>query len=193
MEPRSRRHISARPQQQTVPGGLGSMENAPGNRLALKTSNWQRRLTISGSQVCQPGWRKKPPRPRQVPAGPTMGQVIRKYEEDGYPDKHKALRIGPTLESEKNHCKTLLQFWDNIPVEFCRTCGLRSLSFVEKRSGLSARSGKQAGGSRIEHIKQRLPVGCSLRVDQVQPACPASKVPAILGNQALPGVHAPKR
>ena len=52
----------------------------------------------------------------QVQTGPTMGQVIRKYEEDGYPDKHKALRTGPTLEDETNHCKTLLQFWDTIPV-----------------------------------------------------------------------------
>src|SRR2546426_5170656 len=32
-----------------------------------------------------------------VPAGPTMGQGIRKDHDDGYPDKHKALRIGPTL------------------------------------------------------------------------------------------------
>ncbi|HOC54740.1 MAG TPA: site-specific integrase [Verrucomicrobiota bacterium] len=52
-----------------------------------------------------------------IPAGPTTGQVIRKYEEDGYPDKHKAHRIGPTLEDEKKHCKTLLQFWDGIPVD----------------------------------------------------------------------------
>jgi len=52
----------------------------------------------------------------QVQTGPTMGQVIRKYEEDGYPDKHKALRTGPTLEDETNHCKILLQFWDAIPV-----------------------------------------------------------------------------
>jgi integrase len=63
------------------------------------------------------GVTKKTTSTASVPAGPTMGQVIRKYEDDGYPDKHKALRIGPTLESEKNHCKTLLQFWDNIPVD----------------------------------------------------------------------------
>src|SRR5260221_14415790 len=26
----------------------------------------------------------------QIPTGPTIGEVIRKYEADGYPDKHKA-------------------------------------------------------------------------------------------------------
>jgi len=38
------------------------------------------------------------------------GQVHPQYEDDGYPDKHKALRIGPTLESEKNHCKHYCNF-----------------------------------------------------------------------------------
>ena len=43
-----------------------------------------------------------------IPAGTTTGRVIRKYEQDGYPDKHKATRTGQTLKDDKKHCKTLL-------------------------------------------------------------------------------------
>ena len=42
------------------------------------------------------------------------GQVIRCYEQDGYPDRHKQPRQGRTLDSEKQKCKTLMKFWEHI-------------------------------------------------------------------------------
>jgi hypothetical protein len=49
----------------------------------------------------------------------TMGQVIRKYIQDSYPDKHKAKRTGQTLADEEHHCETLLKFWDHLTVDSC--------------------------------------------------------------------------
>lgn len=42
------------------------------------------------------------------------GQVIRGYEQDGYPDRHKQPRQGRTLDAEKQKCKTLMKFWEHI-------------------------------------------------------------------------------
>ncbi|MEI8289647.1 MAG: site-specific integrase [Verrucomicrobiota bacterium] len=54
----------------------------------------------------------------------TTGQVIRCYEQDGYPDRHKQPRQGRTLDAEKQKCKILMKFWehiltDNITLALC--------------------------------------------------------------------------
>ena len=43
--------------------------------------------------------------------------MIRCYEKDGYPDRHKEKRAGRTLTKEKKNCETLLKFWEHIPVD----------------------------------------------------------------------------
>lgn len=45
----------------------------------------------------------------------TVGEIIRRYEKDGYLDKHLQSRTGRTLEEEERNCKTLLEFWDSVP------------------------------------------------------------------------------
>ena len=45
-----------------------------------------------------------------------MGVVIRRYLQDGCPDKHEANRAGQTLDDETAHCATLLEFWDAFSV-----------------------------------------------------------------------------
>src|ERR1035438_446985 len=44
----------------------------------------------------------------------TVGDVIRRYEKDGYPDKHLLSRPESTRASEGQHCHTLLPFWNSI-------------------------------------------------------------------------------
>ena len=46
-----------------------------------------------------------------------MGEVILRYEADEYPDKHKQKRTGETLDSETTHCNTLMEFWEDVPVD----------------------------------------------------------------------------
>jgi len=45
------------------------------------------------------------------------GQIIRCYEGDGYPDRHKQKREGRTLTMELKNCETLLKFWEHIPAD----------------------------------------------------------------------------
>jgi hypothetical protein len=45
------------------------------------------------------------------------GEVIRCYEQDGYPDRHKEKRAGRTLTKETKNCETLLKFWEHVPVD----------------------------------------------------------------------------
>ncbi len=47
----------------------------------------------------------------------TMGDVIARYEADGYPDKHRSARTGQTLDDEISHCERLTQFWAGVPVD----------------------------------------------------------------------------
>lgn len=46
----------------------------------------------------------------------TMGDVIRKYMDDGYPNKYKQKRQGKNLYDEERHSKKLLEYWEFIPV-----------------------------------------------------------------------------
>ncbi len=46
----------------------------------------------------------------------TMGDVIRKYQDDGYPNKYKQTRQGTNLCDEERHSKKLLEYWEFIPV-----------------------------------------------------------------------------
>ena len=46
----------------------------------------------------------------------TVGEVIDRYEADGYLDRDLAKRPSKTETDEKRHCQTLRQFWDNIRV-----------------------------------------------------------------------------
>jgi len=45
-----------------------------------------------------------------------MGDVIRKYQTDGYPNKYKQKRQGKNLYDEERHCKKLLEYWEFILV-----------------------------------------------------------------------------
>jgi len=51
------------------------------------------------------------------PASVTVSQIVRRYQQDGYPDRHKQARQGSTLKSEQRHCLSLIEFWDKLPVE----------------------------------------------------------------------------
>jgi hypothetical protein len=46
----------------------------------------------------------------------TVGDVIRRYQKDGCPDKHLLSRPESTRASKEQHCHTLLPFWDSIDV-----------------------------------------------------------------------------
>jgi hypothetical protein len=48
----------------------------------------------------------------------TTGDVIRKYQADGYPDSHRQPRVGTMLVNEVCSCKAMLPYWDKIPVGF---------------------------------------------------------------------------
>jgi len=45
----------------------------------------------------------------------TVGEIIRRYQEAGYPDKHKQPRQGRTLGCETRNCTVLLGYWDKEP------------------------------------------------------------------------------
>lgn len=49
--------------------------------------------------------------------GVTVGEVIRNYQRDGYPDRQRAARKPETQKAEEGYCNILLEFWDKIPVE----------------------------------------------------------------------------
>lgn len=44
-----------------------------------------------------------------------VGDVIRRYQVDNYPDRFKQQRPEPTRKAEEAFCETLLRFWENIP------------------------------------------------------------------------------
>ena len=46
----------------------------------------------------------------------TVGEVITRYEADGYLDRDLAIRTAKTEADEKRHCKTLRLFWGAIKV-----------------------------------------------------------------------------
>ena len=45
-----------------------------------------------------------------------LGEIIRRYQKDGYPDRQKQPRVGRTLQMETRNCSVLLKFWDTFPV-----------------------------------------------------------------------------
>lgn len=49
-------------------------------------------------------------------ASVTVGEIIRRYQKDGYPDRQKQPRQGRTLELETANCLLLLKHWDKLPV-----------------------------------------------------------------------------
>ena len=60
----------------------------------------------------------KEPTAKTVPTpGKTAGDVIRFYANDGYPDKLLNERPTRTKASEATNCKSLLRFWDTIPLD----------------------------------------------------------------------------
>lgn len=46
----------------------------------------------------------------------TVGDIIRRYQKDGYPDRQKHPRKGRTLECETRNCTVLLKFLDRLPI-----------------------------------------------------------------------------
>jgi len=50
----------------------------------------------------------------------TVGDIVRHYQKDGYPDRQKQPRAGRTLEMETRNCSVLLKFWDKVQAtEIC--------------------------------------------------------------------------
>lgn len=66
----------------------------------------------------QPASAPQPSASSQTSQSPqkTMGDVIRKYQDDGYPNKYKQKRQGTNLYDEERHSKKLLEYWEFIPV-----------------------------------------------------------------------------
>jgi integrase len=44
----------------------------------------------------------------------TVGDILRRYQNDGFPDKHLGKRSARSIENETYHCGNLLKFWDVI-------------------------------------------------------------------------------
>jgi hypothetical protein len=73
----------------------------------------------------------------------TAGEVIRCYEQDGYPDRHKEKRAGRTLEKETKNCETLLKFWEHIPVDDVRLAAFDRYHEWRKKNILKGYSGNR--------------------------------------------------
>jgi integrase len=43
-----------------------------------------------------------------------LGEIIRRYQKDGFPDRQKQPRVGRTLQMETRNCSVLLKFWDKM-------------------------------------------------------------------------------
>jgi integrase len=54
--------------------------------------------------------------PYAEPEAATVGEIISRYQKDGYLDKNLSGRTGGTLVEEERNCGKLLQFWSAIPV-----------------------------------------------------------------------------
>ncbi len=53
-------------------------------------------------------------------AAVTVGDILRLYQKDVYPDRQKQPRVGRTLELETANCSVLLKFWDKVQAtEIC--------------------------------------------------------------------------
>ena len=52
---------------------------------------------------------------KSEPAAVTVGEILRRYQKDGYPDRQKQPRVGRTLEMETRNCSVLLKYWDKFP------------------------------------------------------------------------------
>ena len=47
----------------------------------------------------------------------TVGEIVRRYVQDGYPDRQKQPRQGRTLQCEKRNSTVLLKYWDAFTVD----------------------------------------------------------------------------
>jgi len=90
-----------------------------GDNLELSREEYYRRRTAVANS--QDPYHKTRSLTDANPAGfaeaaRTVGAVIRRYQEDGCPDKHLLPRPESTRASEEQHCHTLLPFWECIEV-----------------------------------------------------------------------------
>jgi hypothetical protein len=60
----------------------------------------------------KPAFKKERPAEAKI-----VGEVIRRYMNDGFLDRHLLSRPETTEDDERRHCETLLEFWDSVPVE----------------------------------------------------------------------------
>ena len=90
------------------------VEFAPQRNLNAARDEYHRRraLEADGKDPYSGQNQKK----RAVQAS-TVGDLIRRYGNDGFLDAHLLERPDKTREDEKRNCNTLLKFWDKIPVE----------------------------------------------------------------------------
>jgi integrase len=102
-------------------GNSGTLFERPkiGNRWTFRSLNTKSIKPAKDELALRVTKRKTGTEPTAVvrPAVVTTGQVIRCYEKDVYPDRHKQPRQGRTLVVEKANCATLLKFWEHIPTE----------------------------------------------------------------------------
>ena len=119
----------------------------------------------------------------------TVGDVIRRYQRDGYPDKHLLSRPESTRASEEQHCHTLLPFWNSIE--------LTAVTFPVCDDYRDWRLGSRHKGRRIEsdrlraeHVEQRIPLFKKAgHCDDESLGRPA-KISALLEGEALSRIHA---
>jgi len=91
-----------------------------GESLELSREEFFRRRTAVASG--QDPYRKTTPPLEATVAGSTdeartVGDMIRRYQNDGYPDKHLLSRPASTRASEEQHCRNLLPFWNSVEVK----------------------------------------------------------------------------
>ena len=114
-----------------------------GNSLELSRAEfYRRRTTIANGQEpyreTVEGTLARPPE-----AVKTVGDVIRRYQNDGFPDKHLLSRPESTRASEEQHCRALLPFWNSIEAKTvttpaCDTYRDWRLERITKGEGLRA-------------------------------------------------------
>ena len=84
---------------------------------SLKTKNLRRarkKLRWLRSGITRAPCARSGLSPRLELEGAAVGDVIRRYREDGYLDKHLNERTDATRKAEERHCAILLKFWRDV-------------------------------------------------------------------------------
>jgi len=93
---------------------------APQRNGVAATREYHRRRTMEDegkNPYAQPTESKAP---KKIEQATTVGEIIRRYQKDGYLDRDLLKRPASTEAEEARHCATLLEFWDDVLVEDVR-------------------------------------------------------------------------